>query len=120
RVAFLRPVVACAAGHEASHRVAEERDLIDLDRPLPHHLLEQFGEATTVVGDVEPAVVADIQRRVAELLAKPGTVAAPSQRLAAADRQPPRLLRLAQPVDEEGEPCRRFWEGPGKGSAIRR
>src|SRR5581483_7134074 len=92
-------VVAGAARHEAAHRVADEHDLLDRHGPRLHRLLEQPGEPPAVVRDVEPGVVAEVERRVAELLLEARAVgAAPEQR--------PGVVGLAQAVHEHGDPWR--------------
>ena len=66
-VAPRRRAVAGAARHEPAHRVPDERDLLDLHRPRVDERLEQVGERAAVLGDVAAGVVADVDRREAEL-----------------------------------------------------
>ena len=60
--AVLGREVAGAARDEPAHRVPDERDLGDLDRPGGDQGLEQVGERAPVLGDVAAAVVADVDR----------------------------------------------------------
>jgi hypothetical protein len=75
----------------------DERDLLDLDGPRGDDLLEQVGERAAVARDVAAAVVADVERRAAELPRQPRSVARRPARL-------PGVLGLHQPVEEHDEP----------------
>jgi len=56
--------------------VADEDQLLDLDRPAADQPVEQPGEAAPVLGDVQAAVVAEEDRGVAEVAAQPVAVGA--------------------------------------------
>ena len=66
--------------------------------------LEQVGERAAVVRDVAAAVVADVERRAAEVAREPRAVGRPAA-------EPPRVLGLHQAVDEHDEARRRRREG---------
>src|SRR4051812_44738025 len=85
--------MARTARDEAAHRVADEHDLLDRYWPLVHGLLEQRREAPSVVRDVEARVVAQVERRVAQVVLEPRAVWAAAE-------QRPRVIGLAQAVDE--------------------
>ena len=56
--------------HQPAHRVPDQRDPLDLHRPRGHQALEQVGQLQPVLGDVAAGVVAQLDRREAELLAQ--------------------------------------------------
>src|ERR1035441_10035449 len=69
-----RPMVACRGavvvgtpGHQSSHAVADDRQFLYRYRPLLEKRLDQVSKLTPIFGDVQTGVVAQIQRRVAEL-----------------------------------------------------
>ncbi len=99
-----RGLAAGAARDQPAHRVPDERDLLDLHGPRGDDLLEQVGKRAAVAGDVAAAVVADVERRAADVLRQPRAVAR-------ATAQPPGVLGLHQPVQEHDEPRRRAREG---------
>ncbi len=66
RVPLRFAVVTGAARHEAAHAVAEDRQFLDRTRPGGDELLQRFRELRTVVGDMQAAVVAQVERRAAE------------------------------------------------------
>jgi hypothetical protein len=84
--------------------VAHERDLVDVNRPRGHELLHQLAEGAPVLRDVAAAVVANVDRRAADLAGQ-----AVAEALAPAER--PRELRGHQPVDENHDARRRLGEG---------
>ena len=92
-------LVARAAGDQPAHRMADQRDLGDLDWPVRHHGLQQLGHARPVVGHVEARVAAHVQRRVGpeDQPAGPRRVGLPVVGLT---EQAPGEVALAQPVDE--------------------
>ena len=59
-------LTAGAARDQSAHAVADDRDLVDRHRPLLLQGVELFGELSAVVGDRQPGVVVQIQRRVAQ------------------------------------------------------
>ena len=82
--------VAGAAGDEAAHRVADQRDPLDLDRPVAHQLVQQRRERGAVLGDVAAGVEADEDGRdVVEQVAVVGRA--------------PRVLGLSEAVDEDDD-----------------
>ena len=102
-----------AAGHQPAHRVADERDLLDLDRPCVDGGLEQLGQRAAVLGDVAAAVVADVDGRDAEVAGElRAVVLAPSEM--------PAALGLHEPVEEDDEPRSGGREGRGQLGALRR
>src|ERR671931_1380011 len=100
--AALRAVVAGAARDEAAHRVAHEIDLLDRDRPRIADLLEELVERAAVLGDVAAGVVPDMDRRAPEVAGETGGVCLAARPGA----EPPRELRLHEPVQEDREPWR--------------
>src|SRR3954467_5390145 len=82
-------LVAGAAADEPAHRVADQRELVDLDRPGRDELTKQLGERMAVLGDMTARVVADKERRTAEVARQAGAVAVP----APAPAPPPPGLR---------------------------
>ncbi len=106
-------LVAGAARDEAAHRVADERDLGHLGGPRGDDLLEQLGQRAPVLRDVAAAVVADVERGAAEVALEPRAVGL-------ATAEPPRELRLHQPVQEHDEPRSRPGVRGGERSALRR
>ena len=71
----------------------DEHDLLDGHGPRLHGLVEERGEATPVVRDVEAGVVAEVERRVSEVLLEPRPVRAVPE-------QGPGVVGLAEAVDE--------------------
>ena len=88
--------------HEPAHRVADERELVERDRPVGDELLEQLAERLAVGLDAQAAVVAQPQRRPA-LLAQGRGVG----RLVALGSEVPAALGLAQAVHEHDGAARR-------------
>ena len=91
---LLRPIAAVmarGAGDEAAHRMPDQRD------PLRVEAFEQLRQQDAVLRDVAAAVVADVDRRHAEIARQPVAVA----------RRPPRVLGLAEPVHEDRDVRRR-------------
>ena len=60
-------VVAGAARDEPSHAVPDQHELGQRHGPVAHQSFELVGERAPVLADVEPAVVVQIDRRVAEV-----------------------------------------------------
>ena len=93
--------------------MSDQRHLLDLDRPLAAELLEEPGEPPAVLGDVEARVVAQVERAEAEVVAEllaVGSRRRPLHLGIGLGAEPPRLLRLAQAVDEDREPRSRVVE----------
>ena len=70
RLVVLPRVVRGAPCDQASHAVADERDLLDRHRVRVEHLGDQLGERSPVLGDVQAGVVTKIDRREAEVVAE--------------------------------------------------
>ena len=109
----LRRVTAGAARHQAAHGMPHERDLIDVHGPDGQEPLHQLAQRAAVLRDVAAAVVADVDRRAADLARE--AVAEP---LATAER--PRELGRHQPVDEDDDAPRRGRKGRGDGLGLER
>src|SRR3954470_14212289 len=99
-------LVAGAAADEPAHRVADQRELVDLDRPGREELTKQFGERMAVLGDMTARVVADKDRRTAEVARQAGAVAVPARTTA----PPPRDLGAHQAVNEDDDARSRRWK----------
>ncbi len=67
-------LVGSAARDKAAHRMSDERDLLDGDRPRAHQLIEQRGDQASVLGDVQAGVVAQVDRRTAQVLRQPRAI----------------------------------------------
>ena len=109
----LGALVGGAARDEPAHRVADERDLLHRHGPGGDERLEQLVQRAPVLRDVAARVVADVERAAPQVLGEPLAVA----RAAA---EPPRVLGLHQPVEEDDEPPGRGGEGGAQGAGLRR
>lgn len=94
---------------EAAHRVTDEGNLGDRNRPDRGQLIQALGETTAAVRDVAAAVVANIERGVGELGLEALTVG-----LVASDAEPPGVLGLAQAVQEDRDPGAGLGDGGGE------
>ena len=92
-----RRLVAGAAGDEPAHRVPDERDLLDGDRPGGHERLEQRRRASGRSARCGGRCCSAARPACAEVAGQPLAVG----RAAA---EPPRVLGLHQAVDEHDEP----------------
>ncbi len=103
-------VVRGAARDQPAHAVADQRDRLDIPRIGRDEPVDQRGQLLTAVGDVTAAVVAQVERRVAEALAQLAAKAhsrlAPEPLGAVA----PAALGQRQPVDEDDDPPRGLGE----------
>ena len=107
-------LIAGAAGNQAAHRVADHRDLVDLDRPFRHQLLKQLGQRPPILGDMATGVVTNVHGGEAQIPGQPGSV-----RPAVLGRPPaPGKLRSHQPVDEDDDFPGRLREGSGEVGAA--
>ena len=80
-------------------------------------LIEQRRQAGAVVGDVQPAVVADVHRGEPDV-AHPGAEAEGAVRSLFALRGPPRVLGLTQTVDEHHETTGRLRKHPTQTGTV--
>ena len=96
--AVLAAVVAGGTDDQAAHGVAHQQDLPYLAWPRSRQPVEQPGQLAAVVGHVPAGVVADVDRRIAELCLQPAAVRRGPARL-----PEPGVLRLDQAVNEDGQ-----------------
>ena len=94
-------VVAGTARHQPAHRVAHQHDLVDGNRPERLEPVQHVGQRLSVVRDVQPGVVAQVDGGEPVLVMQPLPVA--PQILAGARRAPPRAFGEKQPVNEYGK-----------------
>ena len=87
-----------AAGDEPAHRVADQRDLLERDRPRGGRLLEQRGEAPAMASATGSPLLKRSHSGVMPRSAQPLAVAGPAL------RRRPRARGLAQPVHEDRQP----------------
>src|ERR1022692_5352372 len=73
----LRTVVASAPGDEPTHAVADKHQSGQRHRPALHKGFERFGECAAVDGDMDAAVVVQINGRVPEVTRQGGAVIVP-------------------------------------------
>lgn len=110
RLLELAPVTG-AADDQTTHRVADEHELVDGHGPGRHDSSRSSASCPAVVGDVQAGVVADVHRRAAGLASEARPEVEGAVLTLLGRRGMPRLVGLAQPVDEHGEPRRRLREG---------
>src|SRR5215208_712478 len=68
-------LIARASADEPAHRMADQCELVDVDWPGRDELSKQLGERVPVLGDMTARVVADEDRRTAEVAREAGAVA---------------------------------------------
>jgi len=71
---FLKPGVfrlasieACAARHQAPHAVPDDRNFFEFGRPCSDESFDKIGKHSPIGRDMEPRIVAQIDRRVSEI-----------------------------------------------------
>jgi hypothetical protein len=109
-VGILLAVVAGAAGYEAAHRVADEHQLLDADRPARLEVLGQARQPAAVRRHAQAGVVAQVHRRESELVLEAIAVGAAVGVGGRARGDPPGGFGLAQAVYEHDDP----WRGAGE------
>src|SRR3954470_1655340 len=92
-------LIAGAAADEPAHRMADQCELVDVDRPGRDELSKQLVERMAVLGDMTARVVADEDGRTAEVVREAAAVAVPARTTA----PPPRDLGAHQAVDENDD-----------------
>ena len=108
----LRCLMTRASYDQPTHRVSDQGDLLNRTRPAVHDLGEQARQGAAVVGDVQPAVVSQVEGRVPKIAVQPQAVRG-LRYLPLSDRNRTRTGRSrAQPVGEHGQ----SWRGIRKGS----
>jgi hypothetical protein len=96
--------------------VADERDLLHLDRPSTHHLLEQLAQRLPVLRDVAAGVVPNVDRGRADVACQAVPVA-----LARGTPEPlPAELGPHEAVHEHDKSWRSGGEGLSQSSALGR
>ena len=93
---LLARLITGATADEPAHRVSDQRQLIDLNGPCVNEVRDQFPKRVAVLGYVTPGVVADEDRRSAEIALEARPVALPARTAA----PPPWELGAHQPVNE--------------------
>ena len=114
--AGLRPVeIGCGllagiAGDQPAHAVPDQHQLRDLFRPCGQQCLDQCCQSSAVVGDRESGVVAQVKRRVAQLVLQTGA----EIDFSVVGRLPAVLIEC-QSMDEQAEPLAGSREGEVEG-----
>ena len=109
-----------AACDQAAHRVADQHQAVDRHRPCIDEAVEQLGEQSAVVRDVQPGVVPDEDGSEAEVLLELGSVADVGAAVVPDRVEAPRGVALGQSVKEHDQPRRRRREGLSKRLRFRR
>jgi len=97
RVRVLLGIVAGAARHQAAHAVRNNGQLFHLHRPCRHQRFKFGGEGATVAGNMQPSVVAKVDRRVAQIFLQCSAVIV---RRAVRAHRPPLPVVHAQAVNQ--------------------
>ena len=113
RVRLRRPaagLVQRAAGDEAAHGVPDEDDVLHRHRPGVHQRAEQRVERAAVLGDVQPGVVAQVDRGQPEVALQLAAVGDRRVAVVPLRAVAPRVLGLGEAVQEDGQPAGRVRE----------
>ena len=70
-------MMAGATSDQSSHTVPNDREFLDLSCAVPDQCLKEFCEQSPVVRDVQPAVIAQVQRQVTEITSERSPVVVP-------------------------------------------
>ena len=105
-------VAAGAARDEPAHAVADDDEILDLDRPCGDQRLQRLGEGAAVGRDVQAGIVGESDRRVAEVVRERRAVVVVLPR--------PLQVAHAKPVQQHGELAGRVGERLGERLSFER
>src|SRR5208283_435174 len=102
-VSTLLALMARASRDQPSHTVADEDDLLHSDGPRVDQLFHFLGQQRAVFRNVETGIVAEIERRVAEVLFHERPVSRLAVAVSFFRVKPPHLLVARETMNEHGE-----------------
>ena len=96
-------IIACAARNKAAHAVPDNDEFLHRRRPLLDQDFQEIGKRASIGGNMQPAVVVQINRRVAQIARQGGAVIV-------AVSFPPQIAH-AQAVHQHGDAARQRHNG---------